>query len=95
MSEQTSPARDREWLMRTYSGALDGEGLQRAVPDEPVQGADRSVIAFDPPGPRRATTRTTCSHAGRSARSVSPSPTSGHMRTLLERHPSRGDETRR
>ena len=56
--------------------ALDGHGLERALPDQPGQGPDRPVDRLRPADPDRLRPRRPRWRGARSARSACPSPTS-------------------
>ena len=80
---------DRPWLMRTYSGhTRPPERLERALPDQPRQGADRASRSPSTCPPRPATTPTTpwpCRRGGQGRRAHPPHRAT--WPTLFERIP--------
>ena len=69
-------------------GPLHRRGVERAVPDQPGQGADRACRSPSTCRPRPATTPTTPRPGARSARSACPSPTSATCASCSTASPS-------
>ncbi len=83
MSEQTSPARDREWLMRTYSGHSTAKASNELYRTNLSKGQTGLSIAFDLPtqtgyDPDHVLARGEVGKVG------VPVAHLGHMRTLLD-----------